>query len=289
MLKKYLSFVFLLGMFLFISCKDKSTEPTEPTDYTNADGILGGILYDSFWATEANYSKASDQNLVNKLKTYSDFFRCKQCHGWDLLGTNGAYINRGPKTNRPNISSVNLSTIVKTKTPQELFDAIKKTTGRRDINYDLSTYNPSTNASIGDQMPNFSQLLSDKEIWALVKFLKNEVINVSDLYDFQLTGTYPTGKISYSNIGKDGNAANGKTYFTQKCQVCHGPDGKLIPDLDKTPGLTLGKFIRTKPNEAQHKIKFGQLGSPMIALKTSLQDMKNLYKAATDTLTFPNK
>lgn len=289
MIKYYLSITLVLLVFLFTSCKDKSTEPSEPSDYTNADGILGGILYDSFWATEANYSKASDQNLVNKLKTYSDFFRCKQCHGWDLLGTNGAYINRGPKTNRPNVSSINLLNIAKTKSPQELFDAMKKTAGRRDVNYDLATYNPTSNASVGDQMPNYTQLLSDKEIWALVKFMKNEVINNADLYDSQITGSYPTGSIKFTNIGKDGNATSGKTYYAQKCQVCHGADGKLIPNLDKTSGMTLGKFMRTKPNEAQHKIKFGQLGSSMTASKTSLQDMKNLYKAVTDTITYPNK
>ena len=36
---------------------------------------------------------------------------------------------------------------------------------------------------------------------------------------------------------------------------CHGSDGKLIQNLDVTAGMTLGKFIRTKSNEAQHKNK----------------------------------
>jgi len=289
MYKKVLFTAVVCMTLIFASCKDKTTEPTEPTQFSQADGIRGGILYDNFFSTEAKFSKAGDANLVSKLNQYSDFFRCKQCHGWDLLGNTGAYINRGPKTNRPNVSSVNLLSIAKTKTAQELFDAMKKTAGRRDISYDLSTYNPTTNATVGDQMPNYTQLLTDAEIWDIVKFLKNEVVDVNNLFSFTTTGSYPTGTITFSNIGKDGNAANGKTYYTQKCALCHGADGKLIPNLDKTTGMTLGKFMRTKPHEAQHKIKFGQLGTAMTASKSTLQELKDLYKAVTDTVTYPNK
>ena len=276
-----------------IACKENTSEtntPTEPAAYTTADGIKGGIRYDNFWAAEALFSKASDASLLAKLNASSDFFRCKQCHGWDLLGTSGSYNNRAPKTNRPNVSVVNIVNAVKTKSEQQLFDAIK--TGsltRRDISYDLTTYNPTSNSTVGDQMPKYSQLLSDAEIWDLVKFLKKEALDVTMLYDATYTGTYPTGKTVVANIGKDGNATNGKAYFNNKCAICHGADGKLIPNLDKTTGMTFGKFLRTKVNEAQHKIKFGQLGSTMTAFKTTTQEMKDLYKAATDTITYPNK
>ncbi len=290
-MKKF--YVLLLVVFfsvIFISCKkDSTTGPTPPTPYEQADGIRGGILYDAFWSTEANYSKKSDTTQVSKFKSHSDFFRCKQCHAWDLMGQSGSYINRGPKTTRPNVAVVNLSALVKTKTEQELFDAIKTGSAtRRDISYDLATYNPTSNATIGDQMPKYSQILSDAEIWDLVKFFKKEVNDITQLYDATYTGAYPTGKAAFSNIGKDGNAANGKTYYTSKCKDCHGADGKFIPDLDGTAGMTAGKFIRTKSNEAQHKIKFGQLGTGMTAFKSTPQEMKDLYKALSDTLTFPN-
>lgn len=289
-MKKFYSLLFTtIITVIFFSCKSSSTEPAQPTPFDNADGIKGGILYDKFWATEANYSKMTDVNLLAKLNASSDFFRCKQCHAWDLLGSNGSYINRGPKTSRPNVSNLNLFTFAKTKSAQELFDGIKKSSGRRDISYDLTTYNPTTNATAGDQMPNYSQLLTDAEIWNLVKFLKNEVIDVTQLYDATYTGTYPTGKATFSNTGKDGNATNGRTYYNNKCTICHGTDGKKIPDLDATAGMTLGKFVRTKSNEAQHKIKFGQLGSAMTAFKTTLQELKDLYKAVADTIAYPNK
>lgn len=284
----YKSLFFVIFISLFFSCKENTTEPLEPTAFDEADGIKGGIMYDKFWSTEATYPQTNTA-LISKLNTYADFFKCKQCHAWDLLGTSGSYNNRGPKTNRPNVSVLNLVTLVNAKTEQQLFDGIKTgSVTRRDTSYNLATY--PTTPTIGDQMPNYSQLLTDDQIWDIVKFFKKEALDVTQLYDATYTGVYPTGKTVFSNIGKDGNATNGRTYYNSKCVTCHGSDGKLIQNLDATAGMTLGKFIRTKSNEAQHKIKFGQLGStpPMLSSKSTPQEMKDLYKSAADTTIYPN-
>jgi len=273
----------LLILSLLIGCsKDDITSPTDSA-FENASASNGGIMYDKFWSVESDFDQAN-VNLA-KFNASADFFRCKQCHGWDLLGNTGAYVSRGPKTTRPNVSGVNLFQSAQTKTAQELFDAMKKTTGRRDISNDLSTYNPSTNNSAGDQMPNYSQLLTDSQIWDLVKFMKEGVLDVTLLYDATVTGTYPTGSFSISNVGKDGNATSGKTYYTAECASCHGVDGKLIA----LEGMSAGKFTRKKGNEVQHKIKFGQLGSAMSGhFDITISEMKNLYKALADTTSFPD-
>jgi len=52
--------------------------------------------------------------------------------------------------------------------------------------------------------------------------------------------------------------------------------------------MTAGKFTRSKPYEVQHKVKFGQLGSMMKATNITLQEMKDLYKAMSDTQKFPD-
>lgn len=288
-MKQFKLLTSLLTLFT-LSYGCNSTNSSIPsTSFDLADGIRGGIIYDTFFATEANFSKASDKNLVIKLKMNQDFFRCKQCHAWDLKGQSASYNNRAPNATRPNVSAVDLSTLVTTKTPQQLFDGIKTGTGkRRDVSYDLTKYNPTSDSAIGDQMPNYSQLLSDKEIWDLVKFLKNEVVDVTKLYDAKYTGSYPKGKTEFSNIGKDGDAVAGKEYYTNNCASCHGFDGKLIPDLDKTVGMSTGKFMRSKPQESQHKIKFGHLGSTMVASKSTVKELKDLYKATADKTTFPD-
>lgn len=274
----------ILAAFAIGCSKDDEPEP-EPTSYDLASVSKGGIMYDKFWSQEAGF----DQNNAN-IATFNakpDFFRCKQCHAWDLLGTYGSYINRAPTANRPNIAAINLYDYIQTKTPQELFDGMKKTTNRRDISYDLSTYDPATNATIGDQMPNYTQYLTDAQIWDLVKFMKAGAFDVKQLYDATYTGVYPTGSASYSNVGKDGNAANGNTYYTANCVICHGADGTTI----ELEGKTLGNFLRSKPNEVQHKVKYGQLGSdPYMAgeYDITLTQMKDLYKACADVTAFPN-
>lgn len=267
---------------------DNPVEPQEDINFTNADGINGGQLYDKFWSAETGFNQA-DANLAT-FKSKSDFFRCKQCHGWDLLGTQGAYINRAPKTSRPNVSSVNLLQVSATKTTSELFSLIKNGVNpaiRRLPTADLSTYDPGTNNVVGDEMPNYGKILTDAQIWDIVKFLKTEAIDVKSLYDFTLTGVYPTGSIAYSNIGKDGNAAAGDAVYTNKCASCHGTDGKQIP-VDGSTDLFVGKFMRTKPNESQHKLKFGQLGTAMVDINLTNTDIKNLYKALTNTSKYPD-
>jgi mono/diheme cytochrome c family protein len=270
----------LVFAFIFTSC-DKD-DPNEEA-YNNATITNGGIMYDKFWSTESDF----DQNSPNMetLNASSNFFRCKQCHGWDGLGNQGAYINRAPKTSRPNVSSKTLYEIAQNESADELFEELKKTNDRRDISYDLSTYDPETNSAEGDKMPNLNQLLTDAQIWDLVKFLKDGMFDVSELYDATYTGSYPTGSMVISNVGLDGNAANGNAFYTANCVGCHGVDGTVL-DLE---GKTMGKFVRTKANEVQHKVKYGQLGSSMIGqFDITISQMRDLYKALSDPVAFPD-
>lgn len=276
---------FLLTAIVFTSCnKDEDPDPNQVA-YDNASASKGGIMYDKFWSSEAGYDQSSTHLATFNAK--ADFYKCKQCHAWDGLGNAGSYINRGPKTTRPTVSGLNLYVLAQTKTSQELFDAMKATNGRRNIATDLSTYdpaNPSSQAE-GDKMPNYNELLTDAQIWDIVKFMKEGMFDVSNLYDAAYSGTYPTGTAVYSNVGKDGIEANGNAYYTANCVVCHGADGKTL----SLEGMSLGKFVRSKPNEVQHKVKYGQLGSSMIGkFDMTLSQMKDLYKAVANTTNFPD-
>jgi len=258
--------------------------PADPQAYLDANGIRGGQLYDRFWAAETGWS-AADPNLAT-FNAAADFFRCKQCHGWDRFGTNGGYIGRAPKTTRPNVSSLNLATIAAGMTPQELFDALKRPDNRRGLDADLSTYDPATNATVGDQMPDYGAFFSDAQLWDLVKYLKVAAVDTSELYDSVSSGTYPSGSLAISNVGKDGDAANGDAIFAARCQSCHGADGTAF--LVDGDAFTVGSFIREKAYEAQHKLKFGQLGSAMGSLVTDTEELKDLFKALSDDTKYPN-
>ena len=285
MKKIYLSFILLLFAVVLVSCSSDKIVTPDIKPYDTASISKGGIMYDKFWSTEAGFNQ-SDPNLA-VFNAKSEFFRCKSCHAWDLFGNSGSYIGRGPTATRPRVDGLNLYQYIQGSTPQQLFDAIKTGSGaaRRDISYDLNLYNPTSNPTEGDQMPNYSQFLSDTQIWNIVKFLKEGAFNVSELYDAVYTGTYPTGTAAYSNIGKNGNAANGMTFYNSNCQSCHGADGTTI----LMDGLTVGKFTRTKGYEVQHKVKYGQLGTGMVGeFDMSLTQMRDLYKAISDPSVFPD-
>ena len=277
--------VLFLSAVTFTSCNNDDDLEPDPNQvaYDDADLANGGIMYDKFWASESNFDQ-NDPNLAT-ISDNADFFRCKQCHGWDGLGSAGAYINRAPKTTRPNVSGLNLYQSAQNKTAVELFEAMKATNGRRDISTDLSTYDPETNSAEGDKMPNYSQLLTDAQIWDLVKFMKEGMFDVTKLYDINITGTYPTGSRTFSDVGKDGDAANGNAFYTANCVSCHGADG-TAEDLG---GRSAGQFAREKSYEVHHKVKYGQLGSSMSGeFDMTLTEMKDLYKALADTTNFPN-
>ena len=52
--------------------------------------------------------------------------------------------------------------------------------------------------------------------------------------------------------------------------------------------FSVGSFFRQKSNEAQHKVKFGQLGIEMIEMVTDLDDIRDLYKAMADETMYPD-
>lgn len=276
---------------------DDSTESVERAflKVHDADGINGGRLYSRFWADETGFtlenSNLQSQEELDGITFRSDFFRCKQCHGWDRLGREGGYSNRAPNANRPNITNLNLHLVAQSYSAQELFDAIK--TGmvtRRDVDIDLSQYDPEVDPTLGDMMPDYSQILTDKQIWDLVAYFKQEAVDTTQLYDIELdAGEYPDRGRTFSNLGRDGNGANGDAIFAANCAECHGTDGTAIP-VDGGE-YTVGAHLRAKPYEDQHKVKFGNLGTSMGAVlkDSSISDIRDLFKALANSTKYPDE
>lgn len=288
---KTIKLIFTLSIFasLLVNCThDDAVDIVDPTDqyaeaYANARHSFGGMMYDKFWSEESGF----DQNnqYLTTIDEFANFFRCKQCHAWDGLGNAGSYIGREPKLTRPNVASINLYQIAQTETAEELFEHLKESTGRRDISYDLSMYDPDTNNTEGDKMPNLNQFFTDAQLWDIVKFLKEGMFDVEELYDATYTGTYPTGSVTFTNIGLNGNASNGNAFYAINCAVCHGADGTTLLMEE----MTVGTFLREKPNEVQHKVKYGQPGAIMIPVfDATVEEVRDLYKALADPIAFPD-
>lgn len=262
--------------------------------YQSADGIVGGQLYSKFWAAETgfslNNSNLDNQDQLDNITDKSNFFRCKQCHGWDRLGREGGYSNRAPSVSRPNVADIDLALLSDTATPQALFDGIKGGSDYRSVDEDLNSYDPNNNASMGDQMPNYGSILTDAQIWDIVKYLKEEALDTSGLYDIVLaSGQYPDRARSFQNLGVDGSAMAGDEVYADNCAICHGADGTQI--LVDGESYTVGRHMRSKPYEDQHKVKFGHLGSIMgpILSDSDLSEIQDLFAAVADVSKYPDE
>jgi mono/diheme cytochrome c family protein len=273
-----------LTLFSFTALQASASDTTK---YEQANGLNGGLLYDNFLkkgevSAQFNNSFDIDTSII---KDKYDFFRCKQCHGWDRIGTKGYYGGRKPKEGkRPNVSSVNLLDNAKKISPKEIFNKIKNPANPRSLSYDLSQYDPKSNKAIGDAMPAYGEIFNDNEIWDLVKFLKEDGEEYRNYYSMDIQGTYPDAKVKFVDIGKGGDAENGDKVYTEFCASCHGADGTDI----NIKGKSAGEFTRKKTYELAHKVKFGQPGTNMFGTPLSVKEMNDLHKALADKTKYPD-
>lgn len=230
----YLATVIFFGAVLTLNSCKKDDPPANDDQiaYDAADGVNGARLYDHV----LDYKSIKDADM----RAHSDFFRCKVCHAWDLKGQDGVGHGQKETATKPASADVMLVTDVRVNDDiRTIFDHIMNKGGRKS-----GTYNST--------MPDYSEMLTEKDVWDLVKFIK-ETAHETD--DFYTTTINADGSHSFSNIGKNGNAAAGLATYQAKCQSCHGADGSKINIYCK--GEWLGDMFRNDPHEIQHKAVWG--------------------------------
>jgi len=264
-------------LFSFNACKKEPS--VDEIAYDLANGVNGAQIYDH----SLNYVGASQTDYPN---ANTNFFRCKSCHGWDLLGQSGVLINKKSSGTYPVAATGNLYTWSRSHSIREVFNAVKMVGGR-------------TKTDAYDQRhPDYSSILTDAQIWDVVKFLKETSHDVNDFYGMSTTGVYPEGTRTFSDIGRGGNAAAGLVTYNAKCASCHGIDGLKIDVYCQ--GLFLGEMFRQDPHEVQHKAIWGMpndrehvdagctFAAPMPAISITDQDIRNLMVMGQDNTLFPD-
>jgi len=148
-------------------------------------------------------------------------------------------------------------------------------------------------------MPNFGKILTDSQVWDVVKFLKETAHDVREFYDMTTTGTYPNGTKTFSNIGKGGDPVAGLATYNEKCKVCHGADGTKINIYCKDEFL--GGMFRNDPHEIQHKAIWGmpkdrehidagcEFAGAMPRTGITDQDIRNMMVMGQDETAFPGE
>jgi len=149
-----------------------SLSAVDKTKYSAADPVRGGLLYDKWWNVNGAAEPTGNHALYPATggQTGSTTWRCKECHGWDYKGKDGAYAEGSHFTGIKGI-----------------YDARNKTVG------ELYSAVASKNLS-----------LSEQDIMDLVKFMKESLIEMDKYIIFSgtqrksVTGDTATGSTLYS-------------------------------------------------------------------------------------------
>lgn len=211
----------------------------------NDDIALGGLLYDKWWDAAASATEPGTTHSLwppTNTTTGSDTWRCKECHGWDYRGKDGAYGNPGKhNTGIKGIVNTANSTMLML-TADNVYSFLK------------------TDANHG-----FNNKFSAAEFYALTKFImtmREEAAQNKASFNFINDNSLTT---------INGNKANGKTLYEDttklRCATCHGSDGKLLDFADHTVNPDAHEFLndiaQENPWEFIHKLRFGQPASSM--------------------------
>jgi thiosulfate dehydrogenase len=218
-------FVFDENSVSFVPVLPSSVVVNDESKYTSADAVRGGLLYDKWWEVNGQTEPTGNHSWYPEAgqKSGADTWRCKECHGWDYKGKDGAYGN----------------------TSSSHYTGIKGV-------YDARNLNPAHLFALisGHNISG----LAEQDIWDLVKFIKEGLVEMDKYIIFHgtqaksATGDATNGKTLYENTGAGGGM----------CIMCHGADGKTI---EFEPGEFVGTYASDNPWEALHKIRFGHPGS----------------------------
>ncbi len=228
---------------------DAVSGPTSrlPAGYVLADAIRGGLIYDKWWVVSgvAAPGQTDDHPLYpitgDRAGSGSTTYRCKECHGWDYKGVDGAY-GIASTTHFTGIGGV-LGTI---RSPQTLFDLLMS----------------NDTASNGHDMGTYG--LTESDAWDVVKMVLEKTID-TDTYILPPDGPVP-GLII-------GNSTTGSFRYNEVCVACHDIDGSGNFGEGVIPAH-LGTLAFDNPWEFFHKTRFGHPGSSMPMLERIDADLQ---------------
>lgn len=211
--------------------------PTGPDDPPTGPGdpVRGGALYDKWWVVAGLDEPAGDHALwamrpdaTSNGRSGSTTWRCKECHGWDYRGVEGAY---GSGSHRTGFAGIRAA---RERPADELVDTIGRGHGFLEAG------------------------LSEADVRDLVAFVREGTIDTSTLIDGEgrFTGDAAAGRVLYEGgIGDN-----------PPCLACHGPDGRAVPlEAPADYDAFAGKVATENPWEFQHKVRFGHPGATMPA------------------------
>lgn len=207
----------------------------------------GGRLYDNWWQEAGVDEPSGDQPLwttqTTNTRSGGDTWRCKECHGWDYKGAEGAYGSGSHFTGFPGVLDAQ---------SKSLDDLVADLTGGVVADHDFSA-------------------MGEDAITDLAGFLQEGLVDVTQLIDAETRAAIGGGVIP------------GEEIYNATCVSCHGEDGKALNFGSADEPEYVATIALDNPWEFIHKVRAGQPGTAMPAAldaNGNLQDILDLLAFA---------
>ena len=196
----WLALALILTLIVIGGACSSAAEPAAPAGATLGRATptsiaRGGAMYDKWWVAADGASEPTGDHPLwssqsSNTRSGSDTWRCKECHGWDYQGADGAYASGSHSTGFPGVLDAG-----NTRSAAELLAILK---GGDNPNHD------------------FSAVLNAAALGDLANFLSKGLLDEEPLIDYS------------TRQAVNPNLINGKSRYKLNCATCHGDDGLMI-------------------------------------------------------------
>jgi thiosulfate dehydrogenase len=199
----------LIGLLLIVYGASSTVAEAATALQRKGDPVRGGLLYDEWWVVVADDHEAKAPEGDHPLwatqstntRSGADTWRCKECHGWDYKGVEGAYGSGSHKTGFIGVFNS------RAKPVDQLMAAMKGGT------------NPKHD---------FSKVMGEQDLVDLVTFMSQALIDPNTLLASGKTskGNADNGKKLYGQVctychGPNGTAINFDTIAEPEFLECN--------------------------------------------------------------------
>jgi mono/diheme cytochrome c family protein len=247
---------------------------------------LGGRAWDNM-----NKINAGGTGMLPAAEPEKDYQRCKACHGWDQLGTDGGYARRSRKESRPNAGNGDPNTVSRniSSGPITLDMVLHAGTGRSwaegSAVFD-STDPWGPGAQKGNEHPDLSQsgingseAPSAEQALCLTVFLNypearaNQVfamVNPNSAAGDPVPEWCTSSQCVEYTLVSTADAERGEAWYNAadggNCLTCHGQPEDEVGPIAPGPAGGLLAFLRQdgKYSEFRHKVQWGEAGSELM-------------------------